>query len=95
MNPHTAAYRKETTLRFYCELCDASHINGDDNPIAHCWHCDCLLCPMYSYTCANCGRFFCDNSCQACQEDDCDIITCTACVDHHIATTHPPEIPSL
>ena len=78
--------------RFYCELCKVRHIGSDDNPIVYCCHCARPLCPMYNWSCISCGRPYCDN---ACQEDDCDVITCIGCVDRHLAKSHSPEAVAL
>lgn len=95
MSIGTAADRRETMPSFYCELCKVRHIGSDDNPIVYCCHCARPLCPMYDWSCISCGRAYCDNACQSCQEDDCDAITCIGCVDRHLAKSHPPEAVAL
>lgn len=95
MNMRTATYREELPVLFYCQLCKVWHIDSDDQPIVRCCHCNSPLCPMYDYSCISCGRFFCDRACQACQEDDCDVITCIGCVDRHLAISHSPETVAL
>ena len=87
--------RYAATPHFYCELCKVWHIDSDNQPIVHCCHCSRPLCPMIDYSCISCGRFFCDRAYQACQEDDCDVITCIGCVDRHLAISHSLEIVAL
>ncbi len=88
MGAHADTNQDEAVVHFYCELCKLWHIDSDDKPVAHCCHCNRPLCPMYDYGCVSCGRLFCDEACQACQEDDCDIITCIDCVARHLANSH-------
>ena len=53
-----------------------------------CFYCDRALDDRYDYSCVGCDRRACDNCCQACQEDDCDCITCDRCVDRHLRAYH-------
>ena len=54
-----------------------------------CFYCDRPLDDTNDYSCVGCNRQACDNCCQACQEDDCDYITCDRCVDWHLRVYHP------
>lgn len=74
-----------------CDVCHLWHIDSDIDPVAQCHHCDRPLCPQYDYACISCGRLVCDRELQACQADDCDIITCNDCVDLHLSSVHPQE----
>ena len=56
---------------------------------AECYHCSGLLHPLYDWCCIRCDRPACDNCSQVCVEiDDCDIITCSRCVEDHWFETH-------
>ena len=54
-----------------------------------CYYCDEPLDPQYDYSCPSCGHETCDADSQACQEDNCDVMTCFRCVDLHLRTCHP------
>ena len=61
----------------------------DDEEIAEpCYYCGKELDPRYDYSCPSCTRETCDNCSQACQEDECDGITCFRCVEWHLAAHH-------
>ena len=77
---------------FYCVLCEVWHIDNNSDPAAQCHYCGRRLCTLYDYACISCGRLVCDHELQACQQDDCDTITCGACVDLHLTSAHPQEV---
>lgn len=54
-----------------------------------CYYCNTPLDPQYDYACIHCGKESCDYDNQACQEEDCDDISCFLCVDFHLQTCHP------
>ena len=89
MDVHIGINQDEAVVRFYCDICRIWHIDGDAGPVAVCHYCGSPLRAMFDYACAGCGQFTCDNCCQACQEDDCDAITCFSCVESHLQDIHP------
>ncbi len=42
----------------------------------------------FCYFCSICGRGVCDYDSQICEEENCDTISCSACVDRHIRIGH-------
>ena len=58
-------------------------------PLARCYYCNSELNPNYDCSCRSCSREVCDNCTQICQWEECDQITCSHCVDAHIANFHP------
>ena len=61
----------------------------DEEEVAEpCYYCGSALEPRYDYSCSSCTRETCDNCGQACQEDECDGITCFRCVEWHLAAHH-------
>lgn len=62
---------------------------GDDEEIAEpCYYCGSKLNPRLDYSCQSCTRETCDNCSEACQEEECDYITCFPCMQHHSGTRH-------
>lgn len=53
-----------------------------------CCYCGRELDPRYDYSSVSCTRETCDNCSQACQEEDCDAITCQRSVEWHLAGVH-------
>ena len=82
----------EVPVSFYCEMCRVWHTDGHSTPIALCDYCGRPLCPAFDHACIGCGRFACANDSQSCQENDCSVITCCACVVSHLAAHHPAEL---
>ena len=54
-----------------------------------CHICSGSLDNLYDYRCALCRRETCDKDIQMCQDEDCDLIMCFACVGPHMRTCHP------
>ena len=77
---------------WHCDICGAWHIDSDDDTVGGCYYCGRVLCTATDYSCISCTREACDNCCQACQENDCDVITCHSCVDRHLENSHPLAI---
>ena len=65
------------------------YINGDDNPVAVCFYCNRSLDSIHDYSCIDCGRLTCDNDCEVCDGDDCELVTCRRCMGPHLQTEHP------
>ena len=76
-------------VRLLCEICGEWHSDSGSDQVVGCYICDHLLCPVIDYSCPNCIRSSCDRCNQACQEEDCDTVTCHGCVDRHLESCHP------
>jgi DNA-directed RNA polymerase subunit N (RpoN/RPB10) len=65
-----------------------------------CYSCGAILDTQYDYSCVSCGRQTCDNHNEVCQEfgedseGECDLVTCSLCLEVHTLTRHDKRMGS-